>query len=132
MGQAQEVEAGPIRLRIARILSAVWAEVDEARLVGMEGESIPCQTLAQDRQHPFGIEEVVERHQRVVGVPDKGALPSQTRLTSVSNHSSSTWCRKMFERQGEITPPCGEPSVVRCRRPSSTAPAFSHLSIILG
>ena len=33
-------------------------------------------------------------------------------------------------RQGEITPPCGEPSVVRRRRPSSTAPAFSHLSIM--
>ena len=31
--------------------------------------------------------------------------------TSISNHSSSTWCRKIFERQGEITPPCGEPSV---------------------
>jgi hypothetical protein len=32
---------------------------------------------------------------------------------------------------GEITPPCGEPSVVRRRRPSSTAPAFSHLSTII-
>ena len=37
----------------------------------------------------------------------------------------------LFERQGEITPPCGEPSVVRRKKPSSTAPAFSHLSIIL-
>src|SRR5262245_41554065 len=36
----------------------------------------------------------------------------------------------MFERQGEITPPCGEPSVVRCKRPSSTAPAFTHLTSI--
>src|SRR4029077_17325065 len=33
--------------------------------------------------------------------------------------------------QGVITPPCGEPSVVRRKEPSSTAPAFSHLSIIL-
>ena len=57
--------------------------------------------------------------------------PLRRGFTSVSNHSSSTWCRKMFERQGEMTPPCGEPSVVRRRRPSSTAPAFSHLSIIL-
>jgi hypothetical protein len=46
------------------------------------------------------------------------------------DHSSSTWCRKMFERQGEITPPCGEPSVAWRRRPSSRTPAFSHLSII--
>src|SRR3954470_23417785 len=57
--------------------------------------------------------------------------PLRRGFTTVSNHSSSTWCRKTFERQGEITPPCGEPSVVRRRKPSSTAPAFSHLSIIL-
>jgi hypothetical protein len=36
----------------------------------------------------------------------------------------------MFERQGEITPPWGEPSVAWRRRPSSRTPAFSHLSII--
>ena len=57
--------------------------------------------------------------------------PLRRGFTSASNHSSSTWCRKTFERQGEITPPCGEPSVVRRKKPSSTAPAFSHLSIIL-
>src|ERR1700692_2457781 len=57
-------------------------------------------------------------------------LPLRRERTSNSNHSSSTWCRKMFERQGEITPPCGEPSVAWCRRPSSRTPAFSHLSII--
>src|SRR6516225_6666810 len=37
----------------------------------------------------------------------------------------------MFDRQGEITPPCGEPSVAWRRSPSSSTPAFSHLSIIL-
>jgi hypothetical protein len=57
-------------------------------------------------------------------------LPVRRGRTSNSNHSSSTWCRKMFERQGEITPPCGEPSVAWRRRPSSRTPAFSHLSII--
>ena len=35
--------------------------------------------------------------------------PLRRGFTSVSNHSSNTWCRKTFERQGEITPPCGEP-----------------------
>src|ERR1035437_460650 len=57
-------------------------------------------------------------------------LPLRRGRTSISNHSSSTWCRKIFERQGEITPPCGEPSVAWCKRPSSRTPAFSHLSII--
>src|SRR5215468_3012400 len=37
----------------------------------------------------------------------------------------------MFDRQGETTPPCGEPSVAWRRSPSSSTPAFSHLSIIL-
>src|SRR6185503_14581491 len=31
--------------------------------------------------------------------------PLRRGFTSVSNHSSSTWCRKTFERHGEITPP---------------------------
>src|SRR5215468_12100989 len=51
-------------------------------------------------------------------------LPLRRGRTSVSNHSSSTWCRKMFERQGEITPPWGEPSVAWRRRPSSRTPAW--------
>src|SRR5215831_17900937 len=58
-------------------------------------------------------------------------FPLRRGCTSFSNHSSSTWCRKTFDRQGEITPPCGEPSVAWRRSPSSSTPAFSHLSIIL-
>src|SRR6476620_6263245 len=37
----------------------------------------------------------------------------------------------MFERIGEITPPCGEPSVAWRSSPSSRTPAFSQLSIVL-
>jgi hypothetical protein len=80
MGQAQEVEAGPIRFRMARTPQPLWAEVDEARLVGVEGKSIPRETLAQDRQHTFGVDDVIERHQCIVGEPGKGALPSETRF----------------------------------------------------
>ena len=53
----------------------LWAEVDEACLVGMEREPIPRKTLAQHRQDPFGVDDVVERHHRVISVPDKGAIP---------------------------------------------------------
>ena len=35
--------------------------------------------------------------------------PLRRGFTSVSNHSSSTWCRKIFERQGEMTPFAGSP-----------------------
>ena len=65
---------------MARALSSLLAEVDEARLVGVEGKSIPSEALAEDRQHAFGVIDIVERHQRVVGEPDKDALPSQTRF----------------------------------------------------
>src|SRR5215471_3686955 len=40
MGKSKEVEAGSIRLRMSRVLWSLWAEVDEARLVGMESKSI--------------------------------------------------------------------------------------------
>src|SRR3954463_1273194 len=59
---------------MARALSLLWAEVDEARLVGVEGQSISSEALAQDRQHAFGVIDIIERHQRVVSEPDKDAL----------------------------------------------------------
>jgi len=65
---------------MARALSSLWAEVDEARLVGVEGESIPSEALAENQQHAFGVIDVVERHQRAVGEPDKDARPSETRF----------------------------------------------------
>src|ERR1700720_4118562 len=40
MGQAEEVEVGPIRFRMTRALCHLWAEIDEACLVGMERESV--------------------------------------------------------------------------------------------
>ena len=56
----------------------------------------------------FSLYPPVQLH----GVQDLTSPPSPVGFTTVSNHSSSTWCRKMFERQGEMTPPCREPSVV--------------------
>src|SRR5580693_6911979 len=116
---------------MARALSSLWAEVDEARLVGVEGKSIPSEALAEDRQHAIGVIDIVERHQRVVGEPDKDALPSQTRF----HHGLEPFVQHMVQEDireaGRDYTPLREPSVVRLRRPSSTAPAFSHLSIIL-
>src|SRR5262249_13008537 len=36
--------------------------------------------------------------------PTRVHLPLRRGRTACSNHSSSTWCRKMFERQGETAP----------------------------
>src|SRR5262249_41634033 len=130
VGEAEEGERGAIRFRMAHPICQGVAEIDEARLVGMERESVPCKSLAQYAEDPLGIEEALECHYRVVSETDKIHLPLRRGRTACSNHSSSTWCRKMFERQGEITPPWGEPAVEWRRRPSSRTPAFSHLSII--
>src|SRR3954454_16003228 len=79
VGEAEEIKRGAVCGRVRGPLWPFEAEVDEARLVGMEGESIPGQTLAQHRQDPFGIEEVLEGHHQVVGVPDKDGSPLQAR-----------------------------------------------------
>ena len=130
VGEAKEDERGPIGLRMVRAVWSVVAEIDEARLVGMECESIPYKALAQTPRTRLASRKSSNAITASSAKRTRVHLPLRRGRTSDSNHSSSTWCRKMFERQGEITPPCGEPSVAWRRRPSSRAPAFSHLSII--
>src|SRR5439155_439254 len=57
-------------------------------------------------------------------------FPPMRARTVVSNHSSSTVCRKIFARIGEITPPCGVPVSVRTTFPSSSTPTCSHIPIL--
>src|SRR6516165_7937143 len=80
MGQAKEVERGPTRLRVACALCPLGAEVDEACLVGMQCKPKPCKTLAQHRQDASSVDDVVERHHRVISKPDKGAVPREAWL----------------------------------------------------
>src|SRR5690242_2568607 len=79
VGEAEEIERGTVCGRMNGAIRSFEAEVDEARLVGMEGESIPGKTLAQHCQDPFGIEKVLEGHHQVVSVPDKDSSPLQAR-----------------------------------------------------
>src|SRR5690349_23465089 len=79
VGEAEEIERGAVCGRMRGPLRPVEAEVDEARLVGMESESIPGQTLAQYRQDPLGIEKALEGHHQVISVPDKDSSPLQAR-----------------------------------------------------
>ena len=129
-GKTEEGERGTIRLRMVGSIWPVVAEIDEARLVGMECKSLPCKTLPEYVENPFGIEEILERHHGIIGKPDKGTSPLETwphlKLKPFIQHVM----QKNVERQGEITPPCGEPSVAWRRRPLSRTPAFNHLSII--
>src|SRR6202140_3786064 len=60
-GEAEEGERGTIRLRMVSPIWSVVAEIDEARLVGMECESVPCKAFTQNAKDPLGIEEVLER-----------------------------------------------------------------------
>src|SRR5262249_6075009 len=88
-------------------------------------------TLAQNVQNPLGILEIRKCHHGIVGESGKGTFPLQAWLHLVLEPFIQHVGRKTFDRQGEITPPCGEPSVAWRRSPSSSTPAFSHLSIIL-
>jgi hypothetical protein len=57
----RKVNECTIRLRMVSPIWSVVAEIDEARLVGMECKSIPCKALTQNAEEPLGIEEVLER-----------------------------------------------------------------------
>src|SRR3954454_7961538 len=46
MSYDKDDEAVHISFRMARALSLLWAEVDEARLIGVERQSIPSESLA--------------------------------------------------------------------------------------
>ena len=78
VGEAEEGERGTIRLRMVSPIWSVVAEIDEARLVGMECESIPCKALTQNAEDPLGIEEVLERQHGIVSEADKGTSPLET------------------------------------------------------
>jgi hypothetical protein len=63
------------------MVSPIWsvvAEIDEARLVGMERESIPRKALAQYAEDPLGVEEILERHHGIIGEPNKGTSSLET------------------------------------------------------
>src|SRR5262249_39972235 len=75
VAEAEEDERCPARVRVVLAIWSVAAEIDEARLVGMERELVPCETLAQNFQNPLGILEVRARHHGIVDVSDKGTFP---------------------------------------------------------
>ena len=56
------------------------AEVDEARLVGMQREPMPSKPFSQSFQHPFGVVVVLEGHDEVVGKANQGTLSLQAGL----------------------------------------------------
>ena len=74
VGEAKEGERGTIRLRMVSPIWSVAAEIDEARLVRMEYQPIPCKSLAQNAKDPLGIEEVLECHHGIVRAFGAGAV----------------------------------------------------------
>ena len=58
MAEAKKGERRTIRFRIVLVTWSFDAEIDEARLVGMERELVPSETLAQNVQDPLGVLEV--------------------------------------------------------------------------
>src|ERR1700683_1050724 len=103
VGEAKEGERGTIRLRMVSPIWSVVAEIDEARLVGMECQSIPCKALTKTPRTRLASKKSSNASTASSAKRIRVHLPLRRERTSNSNHSSSTWCSKMFERQGEIT-----------------------------
>jgi len=80
VAEAEEGERCPTRPRVVLAIWSVAAEINEARLVGVERELVPSETLAQNIQNPLGILEVRERHHGIVGESDKGTSPLEPRF----------------------------------------------------
>jgi hypothetical protein len=80
VAKAEKGERCPIRVRVVLAAWSVAAEVDEARLVGVERKLVPCETLAQNSQNPLGILVIRECHDGIVGEPGKGTAPLESRF----------------------------------------------------
>src|SRR5712691_2591955 len=78
MGEAEKVERWLLAARL-RATAPLWAEVDEARLVGMEREPVPFKPLSQHFQHAFGGAVGLEGHHEVIGIAHQGSVPLQAR-----------------------------------------------------
>jgi hypothetical protein len=63
------------------MVSPIWpvvAEINEARLVEMECESISCKSLTQNAEDPLGIEGILERYYGIVSESNKRTSPLET------------------------------------------------------
>src|ERR1700704_1556917 len=79
VGEAEKVEHGTARIRMACTLRPMAAKVDEARLVGVELEPVPLKTLAQYVDDPLGIFENLESHHAVISIPYEDVVPLEAR-----------------------------------------------------
>src|SRR5262245_55691103 len=80
VAEAEKGERCPTCVRVVLAIWSVTAEIDEARLVGMERELVSSETLAQNIQNPLGVLEIRERHHGVVGESDKSTFPLEAWL----------------------------------------------------
>ena len=60
MGEAEEVERGAVRIRMAYALRPMKAKVDEVRLVWVERQPVSCKPLPQHVHDPLGVVEILE------------------------------------------------------------------------
>jgi hypothetical protein len=67
VGEAKKVKRGAVRIRVSAALRPRGAEVDEARLVGMEREFVPRKPNPLDRYKRFQI--VLHGHPPFQGLP---------------------------------------------------------------
>jgi len=78
VGEAEKVERGFLAVWM-RATASLRAEVDEARLVGMQREPMPFKPFPQHFQHPLSVAVVLEGHHEVIGKSHQGTASRQAR-----------------------------------------------------
>src|SRR4051812_14854113 len=91
VGEAEEIKRGAVCGRVRGPLRPFEAEVDEARLVGMEGDR--ARRLPSTAKTRLASRKFSNAITRSSAYRTRMARPFRRGLTSRSNHSSSTECR---------------------------------------
>ena|SRR5450631_1848639 len=98
MGEAEEGEGGTVRLWMVSPIWSVVAKINEARLVGWSVSPYRARRLPNTPRTRLASRNSSNAITASSANRTRVHLPLSRGRTSSSNHSSSTWCRKMFER----------------------------------
>jgi hypothetical protein len=88
MGEAEEVERGALRIRVAYAPRPMKAKVDEVRLGGVKRQPVPSTSMTRLASSRFSNAITLSSAYRT-----RMLFPLRRTRTSRLNHSSSTWCR---------------------------------------
>ena len=129
MRKTQEVERFRLPLSAFRRLCSRAAELEQARLVGMQLQPEPRESLAQLGQKLIGILTMLESRHEVVSKTHNDHI-AVSMLPSPSLNPQVEYVVQVDVRQQRAdTPALNRSYLTRIRFPSSSTPALSHFWI---